>query len=175
MILLIHGVDNHYVSKGMLVKLFIWIKGIIIHNGKWKLDLIILQVKIYDEIMPNICMIDEDESNPIDEQQYKKYWKMLDVGVNIEAVKQKCTIDGLDPSILNNKRPTNLIINKNSIPKKNNFSLLMKDLNSSKLKLNKTKIVKREIKKSNNGFQPTLEDILNIKNKLRSTNVKVNN
>ena len=96
---------------------------------------------------------------------------MLDVGVNIEAVKHKCAIDGLDPSFLDNKRPRNLNANKNSIPKKNNFSLLMKDLNSSKLKLNKAKIVKREIKKSNNGFQPTLEDILNIKNKLRSTNI----
>ena len=168
------------ITKGNLVRVLVWLKGIVITKKYWCIELEVIQIKLYDELPPTICLITTDTiqksdikpPEPITLVEYNKYFRMLQVGVNINAVKIKCKLDGLDPLILDNKQQARLhssnkqLLDSSKRPSNNN---LLQSISSGKHTLNKvTKQEKKPpLKKDSNGFQPTLDDIINIRNKLK--------
>lgn len=53
------------------------------------------EIEIESEVVP-----ESDEVKPQDDPKYSKYFKMVHVGVPVQAVKLKMQSDGFDPSIL---------------------------------------------------------------------------
>lgn len=102
-----------------------------------------------------------EPSKPL--QQYNKYIKMNDFGVPIGAIKNNMIIDGYDKNIVNNLPDTKqdfLLCLHKDIPKGENMSPKLKIVKS------KTQI---EVVPPPVDLVPTLSDILNAKNKLKSS------
>ena len=101
-----------------------------------------------------------------------KYKKMLNMGIPIGSVKQKCILDGVDPNILTPGVKVKLPGSTNSLPKlPMGLGNLLGGLTSVKLnRVTDNDRIKIPIKKksSDNMLVPSLEDILNIKSQLKS-------
>ena len=153
----------------------------------------ILQVKIYDKlILDEYSFIDDCEqlnkniaiNNTLpnskknhdyeNDERYKKYFRMLKMGVPKGGVQHKMVNDGLDPSILDKKeeveqkrekeqqtRPPNPFASNKITP-----SMLLG------IKLTKAKPVEKVVKKENKHFNPliSLDEIKSIRNRLNKIN-----
>lgn len=174
----------------------------------------ILQVKIYDKlILDEYSFIDDDQKQDQNQnenknhtqtqqyvdkdlendERYKKYFRMLKMGVPSGAVKHKMTTDGINPGILDGntdplpEKPKNNILkelcNKITLNKinseKNNKSvfttskktIITRDMILG-VKLNKSKPVKKKIVKDNKHFNPliSLDEIKSIRRGLTKIN-----
>ena len=138
---------------------------------------------MFDILPPKQCLITSDEipeistlnkSNTliepyesVDSEIPEKYKKMLNMGIPIGSVRQKCILDGVDPNILISGAS---VKNKNTVKPVNiGISNLLGEL--STVKLNKVSSnTNRQIPKkpANNTLVPSLDDILHIKSQLRS-------
>ena len=133
------SIDN--ITRGSLIKVMFWLKGININDSYWNLQLEITQIRLFDIIPPTQCLINTDDiidnatnhnncdnyhdtNHDMNHDNYDsdnietlKYNKMLKMGIPIESVRQKCILDGLDPDIIlsNNKNLNNSTSNKNSL------------------------------------------------------------
>ena len=169
-------ISEKFLTNGTLAKIRYWIKGIRQYSDCWKLELVALQVKVYDPTPVPRCLIEDDVLLPSPSNkssEYAKFKTMISMGVPRMAVEQKCRLAGLDPKLIDgdgsnkptNTRPTNPL--QNSI---NNAICGGVKLKSSILNNKKGKPPKKP-KKSTNQLIPTLDDILNQLNSLRSTGV----
>lgn len=170
--------DINSIGKMDTLKALIWVKCAKTTDNIISLELEIIQLKKYDIVVPDKCLIidynslDQD-NNSLDHDNnnelYSKYYKMLKMGINKRAVIQKCIIDGVDPSFLTDevvKKPVKLNLTDFS----NN---LLENLSSQRNKLKKGKpILKKKVVKNTNQLIPTLNDIINMKERLKSTKVK---
>lgn len=102
---------------------------------------------------------------------YKKYFKMIKMGIPLNAVKHKMKMNGDDPNIIemkpNSKLPNSLskkIKNKKFIPTNNLFK-------SFKFKKGIQKSIKniKSFKKIKDSRTPSLEEIINSKSSLHKT------
>lgn len=150
------------INKNTLAKMIIWLKDITISNDKYYLTLNVMQIRILDPLPPIGCIIESDleikkkilENKNLIEPEKKstqildKYDKMLKMGVPLHVVNMRRNMDQKNQS--------------------NNKLNLLGGLNSIQLK--KTEVItKKKIYKSDN-WGPSLEEILNSKNKLRKIN-----
>ena len=184
-------VDISCLKKGSLIKIMFWLKGISLNNNNWSLQLDIIQIRIFDLLPPQKCLITSDDlpdkpmDTPINRELIipEKYQKMLRMGIPKGSVRHKCIIDGVDPSILdgsvtgsvdnnnnnnnNNNKIKNIIKNKNNLP----FSTasLLDGINKlSKVKFDPNN--KNNNKpKNRNQHVPCLDDILAMKGQLNKT------
>ena len=131
-----------------------------------------MQIRYMDPLPPLGCVIiDEDLSNQnaynitleksLDKSHYDKYFKMIAMGIPLEAVKIKCKLDGLDSNFIDTGKET---------IKKGVHRPQLNDMKNIKLK--KTIIVpkKKDTYRHKNQFGPTLDDIQKQLNSLKKIN-----
>ena len=125
----------------------------------------ILQVKIYDKlVLYEYSFLEEDisESNYnqyTNDEKYKKYFRMLKMGVPIAGVKQKIIQDNLDPSVLDNN---NTIKNKPKTCMSMTNNLSMNQIRGSLLdSIKKSKLnPKTNLKTINNNNKNNTSDLI---------------
>ncbi len=183
------------IKKGSLIKVMFWVKGVQVTRKYVSLKIIILQIRMFDVLPPKQCVILSDEKidhptlgfpesclgakketreNSHQNTIPEKYRKMLAMGIPMASVTQRCIMDGQDPSILST--PTGNSIDQNHKPELKLARPPMANLLSGlgNVKLNKVKIHDQRqkpmvrVKKPKNIHVPTLDDILSMKNKLKS-------
>ena len=119
---------------------------------------------------PNEIFNDINETDvPIkDDPKYAKYFKMLKLNIPKESIKNKLKLDGYDPEIIE------LDPNKPYIEESNNQISILTELMNTKNILKKVVIdpkKKYRMKPLSNGFEPpSVETLLNLRNKLKKTN-----
>jgi len=188
-----------YIQPGSDAYAILWLKNIWLKDNKVGLNYIVVQLKIYKNIIQtNTCLIIEDddiftqsdnknkdisdkhvthistmEIDPI----YRTYVKMLKMGVPRRAVQMKMTMNGIDPNILDtlgnqNKSKKNKINNTVGSKSMNPIDLLsgIKNKKLKKVKKNKKKLLLQKIGVRKRSGVPTLEEILKIKNSLKKIN-----
>lgn len=148
------------------------------------------KINTHDDInSKNKEILNDTMSNKIELKEhplYKKYFKMLNYGVNIEQIQLQMEMEKLDGSIIR-RNPCELIdlpskttndnendgsINNNELDTNNQIDI--SSLLVSKSNLKKTsKIVKKKKYKTHNMFYVGLEDVLSQINKLKKTNSKI--
>lgn len=150
-------------TKGTTIRMHLWIKGVYVNDSKWNIQIEVLQVRICEPSYPQGCMIelesDEEESPPPkgEDPAYAPYRKMLSMGIPMAAVRQKCAMQGMNSSFLEGK-PT-------ESPKRG--PLLSTGLLQG-IQLRKTVPQKKKpVVSTTKGLVPSLEDILQIRGKLR--------
>ena len=179
--------DLNYLIEYSHAYSLIWLKNIWIKNNKIGLNWVILQMKVYLPIYKiDTCLIidDDDEKTQIDTSNksmvlnndditygnhpiYSKYFKMKRLRIPIPSIQQKMTLESIEPSIIL-KNENEIVTEKNV----NNIVVKLGHLDGLKnIKLNKCKF--NNDKKNNQKIDdnkmrpPTLEEILNIKQKLK--------
>ena len=180
--------DLNYLIENSFAYSLIWLKNVWIKSNKIGLNWVILQMKVYLPIYKiDECLIKDEEdidppestsvvddkspSNGIrykDHEVYSKYFKMKRLRIPIPSIQQKMTLDQLDPSII--LKEENDLVPIHTIKKKSPISHLAGLKNVILHKTDKT--VKKQIIRSNENSirPPTLEEILNTKNKLKKIN-----
>lgn len=114
---------------------------------------------------------EEINNNIINDEKYSKFFKMKKMGIPVMIIKQKLTLAGLDPNIIDNQIPikTNIIDNNSII--NNNIKKPVGGINSSLLgsmKLKKVKVEKKKRSyKNNNTFKISDDDLLSAISKLK--------
>ena len=168
---------NKIISKGNVVKILIWIKGINISSTSCNLSLEVLQIRLYDVIPSNKCLIDfeeepKNENNTTNgkyemlDKSYDRFVKMLKMGININAVRQKCQLEGIDPTPLF-KDDNSVETKKLSILPNNPMMNVLSGIGKVKLKKTEVNSLPKKPNKNKNVLVPTLDDILLMKNKLK--------
>jgi hypothetical protein len=105
---------------------------------------------------------------PVIPEYLNTYFKMIKLGIPRNAVKQKMQLQGIDPNLLDNPHQNNVnkqSSNTNTIPK------ITADMLQS-VSLKKGKPIEKKKKKPSNtsmGFNVSLDDILNMKSKLKKS------
>ena len=204
-------IDIKQIKPRALLKTLINISHVWMNNGKFGIFWNILQIKHYGRLALTEYEFIDDE-NPqflkipiinetiisrntippppplhnakqdIIKEKYKKYFKMLEMGVNTDAVKQKLVMDGYDPNIIDNPScdtvcPNLNVIEKSSLPSIDTSNLLLELKSGIKLKN-----VKRELKpkskinlknKTGNLTVPSLWEVRNCLNNLKKTNINL--
>ena len=169
-------IDPNFLTKGTLVKVRFWIKGIRQYSDCWKLELVALQIRVYDPTPVPRCLIEDDDvpTKPDKSSEYLKYQNMITMGVPRMAVEQKCRLSGLDPNLIDvpSKTPTS----KERLSLHDSVSNAI--CQGVKLK-SRNSFVKPPIKlkkknTSTNQLVPSLDDILSQLNNLRTTGVPKN-
>ncbi len=173
------------IKKGSLIKIMFWLKGLVVNRETFSLQLEILQIRMFDVIPPKQCLITLDElaaditkahdanrseKNPGTHVIPEKYQKMLNMGIPISHVKQKCILDGVDPEILTGKKTEETTSKTKPININRGLPNLLGEISNFKLK--KTTPIDRQKQKiktktPDNMLIPSLEDILHIKSQLR--------
>ena len=143
-------VKSKIYSKLLIIPQFLWTNNKKASGIVWN----ILQMKIYSKPMLDTYSFIDDDIN-ID-----KYIKMMKCGVPIQGIKNKMSLDQLDPGLLDKFIPNN---NIPSIPiLKKYVKLERKDVKGAK--------DAKGAKDENTGFRMTLDQLKNIK--LKKTNNK---
>ena len=191
-----------------LLKTLINISHVWINNGKFGLFWNIVQMKHYGKLILTDYEFLEDETpqflkipdinKPVikrdfipppptlpnlKKEKYVKYFKMLEMGVNSNAVKQKLVMDGHDPNIIDNPSCDTVCPKINNI-KTTNTPVIIPKVNlllelKSGIKLKNVKRVikpKPEIslkKKSGNLTVPSLWEVRNCLQNLKKTNINL--
>ena len=186
-------IDLDSIKSRTLTKALIHVSHIWLNNNKFGIFWNIVQLKTYGKlVLEEFQFLDEDCSQytikipnintippppppplpaPIQDKKYEKYFKMLKMGINENAVKQKMVMDNVDPNILDNNPSCDILCINNNKNKKfvdSKKNLLSEIKNGFKLKSFAKE--KKNIKK-NNLLAPSLWE---IKNKLKNLK-KVNN
>lgn len=151
------------------VKLIIQIAYIWINNDKYGIKWNVSQIKLYINIIfkpieYSFIESDDETENSANNELYNKYFKMIKMGIPKIAVINKMKLNGVDPSILENKS-----LNSHSESNKNNFILELK-----KNKLKKSKILLKKNSKQysrTNNFIIKPEDLLNAINKIKKKSI----
>ena len=161
-----------YIQPGSDAYAILWLKNIWLKDNKVGLNYIVVQLKIYKNIIQtNTCLIIEDddiftqsdnknkdisdkhvthistmEIDPI----YRTYVKMLKMGVPRRAVQMKMTMNGIDPNILDtlgnqNKSKKNKINNTLGSISMNSIDLLSGIKNKKLKKVKKNKKNKKKL------------------------------
>jgi len=146
-------VKSKIYSKLLIIPQFLWtnneVAGIV-----WN----ILQMKIYSKPMLDTYSFIDDEEINID-----KYVKMIRCGVPVQAIKNKMSLEKIDPVLLDKFLP------KDSIQQTSKLSLPIPILNLNKNNLKSIPKIQIKQKKSNSnsnsqsGFRMTMEQLKNIK------------
>lgn len=176
-------IDKNHLQKGVDISAIIELEYIWINKKKktagcqWT----VLQVKTYNKLNLNKCLIIDDDPKIIKNKAYQKYIKMAEMGVPIMAVKNNMIRDGINKDIINDmplekkqfikqlgntKSPNN----KQMKPTKN--ALLGAISNLRHCEKNENKNNKSKNKRSN-GFAPSLDDIKSIITKLKKPEKKM--
>ena len=172
-----------HVVKGTLVKLMFWVKGIRQYSEGWKLDLVVLQARIYDPIPTNRCLIIDDEptanvntsaiatsvlpSSGKSDDAFQKYRDLISKGVPRMAVEQKCRLAGLDPAGIDG---TSASLVKPGISLGDSLTQAISGgVRLKKCTQNPKHKPKPKPKPKTNQLIPTLDDILTQLNSLRRT------
>ena len=183
------------IKKGSLIKVMFWLKGLVINKNTFSLQLEIIQIRMFDILPPTECLITLDDipeqrnsnnnlNNTISNEDSPenngdkndgiplKYKKMLNMGIPIGSVKQKCILDGVDPNILTPGVKVKAPCSNNPLYRHPmGLVNLLGGLTSVKLnRVTDNDRIKTPIKKksSDNMLVPSLEDILSIKSQLKS-------
>lgn len=185
-------VSQEYLKAKAYVKFLITPNNVWQNEEKYGITWTILQAKVYPQTVLNTySFLDDKEDTPKDSNiykshpQYQKYFKMLNCGVPIQAVKHKMTLDNLDPNVLDGSKSKD--VNKEKEEKRekiNNLNNSLGNIFASKLNaspqiniLNEIKTAKlkkaekkekilKEVKESNSYRPPSLTQILEMKKKL---------
>lgn len=192
------GMDK--LTRNTEVSIIIELSSLYIGNGIIGCNWNVLQIKKYDTLSLDECLIIDDDdikqsiplppplpppllpplhgllNNPVINKKYEKYFKMLKMGIIIQAIKQAMVKDGYDVAFVE-KLPDDINqfkLKLNSLPNQNNSTsnnlvpstsslLNMKNL-LKKADINKPQ---KQIINKNDGFAPSLADIQNILNRLK--------
>jgi hypothetical protein len=205
-------IDIKQIKSRALLKTLINISHVWMNNGKFGIFWNILQIKHYGKLVLTEYEFIEDENPQIlkipvinetviprnsiplppplpqvkqdlMKEKYIKYFKMLEMGVNSDAVKQKLVMDGHDPNIIDNPSCDTVCPKKNnkettSLPSiKDKVNLLSELKSGIKLK-NVIRILKPKSKinlkkKSENLTVPSLWEVRNCLNNLKKTNINL--
>ena len=181
-----------YLKAKSYTKFLVSPMNIWLNESKYGITWQILQIKLYPQtILNTYSFIDDDEpknENNINKYkshpQYQKYFKMISCGVPKDAVKHKMIVDNLDPSVLDNnqneasKSITNVTDTRNKLT--NSLSNLftekkkptkqiniMEEIKLAKVqKQEKNKKILNNVKQINGYKPPSLNEIIDMKNKL---------
>ena len=158
-----------YIKDKVHAKLLIWINELVVSRDKWFVKLTVMQIKLDNPIPPIGCVIDDEietclTKNNNDSNIYDKYRKMVSMGIPLDAVKLKCSIDGLNPDYINRANCNSKNV-PGCIPKIK--KPILNDLKSVKLKKVGIIVRKKESFKDDKQFGPSLLDIQNQLNKLK--------
>jgi hypothetical protein len=184
--------NKQYIQPGSDAYAILWLKNIWLKGNKVGLNYIVVQLKIYKNIIQtNACLIIEDndiftQSNTKKENDgdnvhittmevdplYRTYFKMLKMGVPKRAVEMKMKMNGIDPSILYKNCTPGLQKSTGSNNSMNTLDLLSGIKNKKLKKVKKNKKNKKKLLLQKLGIRkssgvPTLEEILNIRNNLK--------
>ena len=172
----------NYLIEDSLAYSLIWLKNVWIKSNKIGLNWVILQMKVYLPIYKiDECLIKDEEeieneyenypvkSNSItykDHELYSKYFKMKRLRIPIPSIQQKMTLDQLNPLIILKNEDDIAPVNTNIKPSVSHLAGL------KNVTLNKTEKTNKIHRKKIQGNQsssrpPTLEEILNTRNKLK--------
>ena len=98
------SVSSNCLQKGCILKALVWVKGIRQYSDCWKLELVALQLKVYDPVPSDVCLIEDEikecNRSPNESDPYQLYRNMLQKGVPRMGVEQKCRLAGLDPTLI---------------------------------------------------------------------------
>lgn len=184
--------DFEYLKAKSYTKFLVSPVNIWLNESKYGITWQILQIKIYPQtILNTYSFIDDDEpknENNINKYkshpQYQKYFKMISCGVPIDAVKHKMTVDNLDPSVLDSNKNedtkvrTNVTETRNKLT--NSLSNLFAEKKAPQKKINimeqiklakvqkqeKNKKILSNVKQITGYKPPSLNEIIDMKNKL---------
>ena len=173
-------IDFSYIQPKMYVKILIHPECIWNNEDSFGITWNVLQLKLYTKLILNTySFIDDETSNNDnkykDDPKYQKYFKMIKMGVPIDAIKHKMICDNLDPNILDSNS-NNTILNKSNtgppppppLPKLNPINMLEQIKNSKKQKANKKEITKTISKDTPLCFRPSANEIMEQLNKLKN-------
>lgn len=109
-----------YIQPKMYVKVLIHPECIWCNEETFGITWNVVQLKLYNKLILNTySFIDDEPSNEENvyknDPKYEKYFKMLKMGVPVDAIKHKMICDNLDPNIID--CPKNSILNTNKIIK----------------------------------------------------------
>ena len=149
-------IDFADINAKMYCETLLCIDGIWFYNDTFGLTINLLQIKLDMPIMMKVYSFSNGnsyENSYKNNPKYKKYFKMLDMGIPIFVVKQKMTLNGLDPNVLDGKK-SDILNNDLGLSIVNGKSTLKKVTNKKR---------NNHIKKMTNmGHNvPTLDDIVN--------------
>jgi len=177
-------IDLSYINKEIRAVSIIEIPELWYFNGNFGYTINILQIRIdIKKKLSNYAFIDDINSNneknnfiPIkDDERFKKYFKMLKMRIPINSIKEKMSLENIDPSIID-LDPDKPYIDNNTNSNTNNQSLinnniLLLGLNSlKKTEIDKKEEFKKKLKPLSNGFEPPSTDmLLSIRNNLKPT------
>lgn len=168
-------IDFDYIQPKMYIKILIHPECIWSNQESFGITWNILQLKLYTKLILNTySFIDEEPENTKDNKykddpKYEKYFKMIKMGVPMDAIKHKMIADNLDPTILDSSNKTKQVVSNivtplpPPMPSINLFSEIKK---AKKQKENKVVKVKTINKDTPLCFRPSANEILNQLNKL---------
>lgn len=189
----LNKININQLNKNTEVSMIIELSDLYYGKQKVGCNWNVLQIKKYNTLNLNQCMIIDDEGDdylvenePIINTKYDKYFKMLKMGIPLLAVKNNMIRDGYNIDFINNlpndidKFKIKLNTSDNNTNTKNVLPSVTSLLSMKNL-LKKAE-QNKEIKKVNNdGFAPSLSDIKNILCKLKKpgevelkNNIKIN-
>ena len=186
----------------MYVKILIHPECIWTNEESFGITWNVLQLKLYTKLILNTySFLDDETSNSDnkykDDPKYQKYFKMIKMGVPIDAIKHKMICDNLDPNIIDSKSSSNtkyidsnsssntisnsiklnIISNTNTNSNSNKcpppppplapINMLEQIKNAKKQKANKTSVVKTISKDTPLCFRPSANEIMDQLNKLK--------
>lgn len=167
-------IDFDYIQPKMYVKILIYPEGIWTNEESFGITWKVVQLKLYTKLILNTySFIDEESSNKDneykDDPKYQKYFKMLKMGIPIDAIKHKMICDNLDPNIIDNPSSKSSNSSESTPPPPppppiNLFSEIKK---AKQQKANKSTVVTKVSKDTPLCFRPSVNEIMNQLNKLK--------
>ena len=177
-----------YIQPKMYVKVLIHPECIWCNEETFGITWNVVQLKLYNKLILNTySFIDDEPSNQENkyknDPKYEKYFKMLKMGVPIDAIKHKMICDNLDPNIIDsNSSNTNTNVNQNvskssALPLAPPLPLQLSKVNIFS-EIKKAKLQKANKKTKDNiipkdtplCFRPSPNEILQQLKKLRKSN-----
>lgn len=172
----IHGntVQNglQSIRRGSLVRLLLWFKGLYIGKKYWGIQLVVLQVRIYDISPPIKCLITDEETpekKTSSDVKYQTYRRMKSMGVPIAAIRHKIIQDGENPDQVIPFLSAKETRSESARPQMGGLQLLQGLQGATLRKASQRVLPKKQKPRQapSNQLVPSLEDILRIKNHLQ--------
>jgi hypothetical protein len=186
-------IDFDYIQPKMYVKILIHPESIWTNEESFGITWNVLQLKLYTKLILNTySFIDDEPSNTKyqkykDDPKYQKYFKMIKMGIPLDAIKLKMICDNLDPNILDpNILDPNILDPKESSKKTSSstyksvispktvssppvapINMLAQIKKAKQQKANKLSIVKKISKETPLCFRPSENEIMNQLKKLK--------
>lgn len=158
-------INNSNISFGKEIRFLIHLESFWVWNDSYGFNWYGVQCEIKKPYSPSSYAFKNENSSIEENPVYKKYFRMINVGIPREAVKNKMKLEGIDPSILDNG------VKKSSIPPPppiNIFDFKSINLQKNNNKSSDSNNKNNSIKKDNEIQVPTMAQLQEQISKMRS-------